>query len=74
MARSLLLKRGSDRGKVPSLAKLSNMPYNWTMKQLLEYQGDEHRIHLIVYHLISSHLIWYPQRWKDKKPRRFSGC
>jgi putative transposase len=33
--------------------------YNMTMKQTLEYQRDEHHVHLIMYHL-----IWCPRRRK----------
>ncbi len=42
-----------------ALANLSNIMYELTMKQSLEYQRDEHRVHLIVYHL-----IWCPRRRK----------
>ena len=42
-----------------ALANLSNIMYKLTMKQSLEYQRDEHRVHLIVYHL-----IWCPRRRK----------
>ena len=42
-----------------ALANLSNIRYKLTMKQSLEYQRDEHRVHLIVYHL-----LWCPRRRK----------
>ncbi len=46
---------------VSTLANLSNIVYNKTMQNTdkLEYQRDEHRVHLIVYHL-----IWCPRRRK----------
>lgn len=45
-----------------TLAKLSNALYNRQMQRQtdqLEYQRDEHRVHLIIYHL-----IWCPRRRK----------
>ena len=49
--------RGMVCERALALDKLSNIVYSRTMKQSLEYQRDEHRVHPIVYHL-----TWCPRR------------
>src|SRR5438045_3924657 len=56
---AVVLTQAKSPSLALALAKRSELWQERTMKQRLEYQRDEHHVHLIV-----SHLLWCPRRRK----------